>query len=89
MVCGRSGTYETYSLSFFVVRTSGSLPRRPTRMSLATSVEREGVDEKACGGGEDVNMGVEEKETDASEGAWLTEKGEHGRRVQVGLCDAV
>jgi hypothetical protein len=36
-----------YSFSFFVIRTSGSLPRRPMRMSLDTSEERAAVEEKA------------------------------------------
>lgn len=40
-------TYETYSLSFFVVRTSGSLPKRPMRTSLARSEERDADEEKA------------------------------------------
>lgn len=53
MVCVNSGAYETYSLSAFVIRTSASLPRRPTRMTLDTSTERDGVDEKACGRCED------------------------------------
>ncbi len=39
--------YETYSLSFLAVRTSGSLPRRPTRMSLHTSDERDAVVDSA------------------------------------------
>jgi hypothetical protein len=50
---GESGreqrAYVTYSLSpLFEVRTSGSLPRRPMRMSLDTSDERAGVVENAC-----------------------------------------
>jgi len=40
-------THETYSLSVLVVRTSGSLPSRPMRMSLDTSYERVDVVEKA------------------------------------------
>lgn len=43
----RRYTYETYSLSFFVVRTSGSLPKRPMRTSLARSEERDADEEKA------------------------------------------
>jgi len=49
-----SGAYETYSFSLFVIRTSGSLPRRPMRMSLAKSEEQRAVDEKPCGGRENV-----------------------------------
>ena len=63
-----------YSLSFFVIRTSGSLPRWPMRMSLDTSEERAAVDEKAY----IVNMrtwgkwSCEVERTHASEaGAWL------------------
>jgi len=37
--------YETYSLSFLVVRSSGSLPRRPMRTSFARSYDRAGVEE--------------------------------------------
>ena len=48
MICVGGGAYETYSFSPFVIRSSGSLPRRPTRMSLDTSEERKEVDEKAC-----------------------------------------
>lgn len=40
-------THETYSLSFLVVRTSGSFPNRPTRISFATSPERDEDVEKA------------------------------------------
>jgi len=40
-------THEMYSLSFFVVRTSGSFPNRPTRISLATSAKRDEDVEKA------------------------------------------
>lgn len=39
--------YDTYSLSVFVVRTSGSLPKRPMRVSFAISAARELVVEKA------------------------------------------
>jgi hypothetical protein len=53
MVCVSNSAYEMYSFSAFVTRTSGSLPRRPTRMTLDTSTERDGVDEKACGRCED------------------------------------
>lgn len=42
-------TNLTYSLSVLVVRTSGSLPSRPTNMSFATSPERAEVVEKPCG----------------------------------------
>lgn len=42
----KEDTYETYSLSFFVVRTSGSLPNRPMRTSFARSEERDAVVEK-------------------------------------------
>ena len=38
-------TDETYSLSFLVVRSSGSLPRRPMRTSFARSYDRAGVEE--------------------------------------------
>lgn len=41
-------TDETYSLSFLVVRSSGSLPRRPTRVSFERSYDRAAVDENAC-----------------------------------------
>lgn len=41
------GPYDTYSLSVFVVRTSGSLPKRPMRVSFAISAARELVVEKA------------------------------------------
>lgn len=44
-------THWTYSLSLFVVFTSGSLPRRPMRISLETSEERAVVVENACDGG--------------------------------------
>lgn len=43
----RSGAYEMYSFSLFVIRTSGSLPRRPMRTSLDKSEERAAEDEKA------------------------------------------
>jgi hypothetical protein len=46
--------YVTYSLSLFVIRTSGSLPMRPMRMSLDKSDERDGVVENACDECEDV-----------------------------------
>jgi hypothetical protein len=46
-VIRRSGAYETYSFSFFVIRTSGSRPRRPMRKTLDKSEERAAVDEKA------------------------------------------
>jgi hypothetical protein len=42
-----SGAYEMYSFSPLVILTSGSLPRRPMRMSLDRSEERAAVDEKA------------------------------------------
>lgn len=52
MIRGESGrereAYETYSLSFLVVRSSGSLPRRPTRTSFARSYDRAGVEENVC-----------------------------------------
>lgn len=41
-------TYEMYSFSVLVYRTSGSLPRRPIRSSFAMSAEREEVVENAC-----------------------------------------
>lgn len=41
-------THETYSLSFLVVRTSGSLPNRPMSVSLATSCARREDVENAC-----------------------------------------
>jgi len=41
-------TDEMYSLSFLVVRSSGSLPRRPTRTSFARSYGRAGVEENVC-----------------------------------------
>jgi hypothetical protein len=49
-----NGAYETYSFSLFVIRTSGSLPRRPIRMSLETSDERDTVEENAYGVDEDL-----------------------------------
>jgi hypothetical protein len=84
-----SGAYEMYSLSFFVIRTSGSLPRRPTRMSLDTSEERAAVEEKAyIVYVRTWRSDVEKKRTHASKaGAWLAEEGEHERRVQDG-CHA-
>ncbi len=48
-----------YSFSvFFDTRTSGSLPRRPTRITLDTSEERAAVDEKACSRCEDVGSSL-------------------------------
>lgn len=44
---GKVGTYDTYSFSDLVVRTSGSRPRRPTRITFATSDARAADDEKA------------------------------------------
>lgn len=85
MICVGSGAYAMYSFSPFVIRTSGSLPRRPTRMILETSEERKGVVEKACGGCEDGCV-VKKKETNASKAAWVTEEREH---VQVRRCHAV
>lgn len=41
------GAYEMNSFSFFVTRTSGSLPRRPIRTTLDKSEERAAVEEKA------------------------------------------
>lgn len=41
-------TYEMYSFSVLVYRTSGSFPRRPIRSSFAMSAEREEVVENAC-----------------------------------------
>lgn len=49
-----NNAYETNSLSPLDMRTSGSLPRRPTRMTLDTSAKREGVIEKACDAREEV-----------------------------------
>jgi len=43
----RIKTYEMYSFSFFVTRTSGSLPKRPIRVSFATSELRVALDENA------------------------------------------
>ena len=40
-------TYDTYSLSVLVLFTSGTLPKRPMRMSFARSAEREDVVENA------------------------------------------
>lgn len=83
-VSSGSGAYATYSFSFLVKRTSGALPRRPMRTTLLTSEAREGVDEKACWGCEKLCCVVNWRDTHASkETAWLTEDGEHGRRVQV------
>lgn len=43
-----SSTYWTYSLLFFVYRSSGTFPRRPMRTSFARSADLEGVVEKDC-----------------------------------------
>jgi hypothetical protein len=51
-----------YSFSLFVIRTSGSLPRRPMRTSLDKSEERAAVYEKAYSRCEDVESVTEKKE---------------------------
>lgn len=72
-------THETYSLSVLVVRTSGSLPSRPIRVSLETSYERVEVVEKVfgkfCQHGS-ILKGTTYATRRASEG--LTSGGKHG-----------